>query len=337
MAVDSVVILFAAVKSVLAAGMLFAWAAGLAWADMVDQKFLGKLSKTTKYMFMPSLIFNAIASGMSVPFLKENYVLIVFGVVFIMTGFVYGHFAAKCVRMPDTLRPWFAIAIATPNMIALPLILVEAICREQEETQGAIAQCYDGATTRLFTVTLTHTFIIWIFFYNYVNVSGSDGKEETPLQDLESDKLPSNVSPGESNEVPGDEYCDLKTPTSPDAIPETIGHVSVPTSVPTSEERAASEEAATTKISCLQQVKNSVLEPPVMAMIVALAVACVPQLHGLLYRPGRSADQDFKTDGHLLAISGSTGYGWPLLVPPYHSWPAVLQLLAKPVLASRTW
>jgi len=161
--------LLAACKSVASAVLLFSSAAALGWKGVLDQKFLSQLSRLVKLLFLPCLIFSSVASGMSVPFIAENWLLVVMGIVVVLLGFIIGHYVAVLARVPLELRPWFVLGVAFPNMIALPLVLVEALCFEQESKPGDIAECIDGATTRLFTVCLTHTWLLWVLGYLYAN------------------------------------------------------------------------------------------------------------------------------------------------------------------------
>jgi len=130
-------------------------------------------------------------------------------------------------------------------------VLVEALCHEQE-APGFVAQCVDGATTRLFTVTLTHTFVFWILGFGYVR---SYASEHEPVK------------------VEAEDRSGL----SPDPI--TVGRLESH-----AEECRELKEAA--ERSCFREIMGALLEPPVVMNAVALGVALSPPLKQLFYSPG---------------------------------------------------
>ena len=74
---------------------------------------------------------------------------------------------ALVARVPTELFPWYVLSITVPNMIAIPLVLMEAICRQMESPHFTAAECANAQTMRLFTVTVTYSPIVWIGFYSY--------------------------------------------------------------------------------------------------------------------------------------------------------------------------
>lgn len=279
--VSLVAVSLAALKAVSAAMLLFLWATVLAMRGSVDNHTLKQMSYLTKVMFLPCLMFDSIASGMSVPFVRMNWMLVFFGAVVVAVGVIYGHCAAMVMRVPLNLRPWFTIAIALPNMIALPLILVEAICHEK--TSGShIAQCVEGATTRLFTVTLTHTPIIWICLMRYAQsyanepdvAVATDEAASVAVADAETASLKEGVDSSNSQVV----------------APSTIGDASE------SDENAAPRPGMTAVAqvrtegpsNCLFARLGAALagNPPITATVAALTVALCPPLRQMLYAQG---------------------------------------------------
>jgi len=171
-------VMLAATKSVVSAATLFLWAAGIAWGGMVDQTFLSSLARIAKMMFVPCLTFDAIASGVTVPFLRENWMLVAVGALTLVVGTILGHMLARVSSVPEDLKPWFVLSVAVPNMIALPLILVEAICHEEVEPDD-VGHCVSGATTRLFASSLTHLFGVWVVGVAYIQASTSSSNSSS--------------------------------------------------------------------------------------------------------------------------------------------------------------
>lgn len=276
----------AAVKAVSAAMLLFVWATVLAMRGSVDRPALSKLSHVTKVMFLPCLTFDAIASGMSVEFVYDNWMLVFFGAVVVVLGFVYGHCAAVVMRVPLSLRPWFTIGIALPNMIALPLILVEAICHEK--TSGAhVSQCVEGATTRLFTVTLTHTPIIWICFMRYAQSFASE--TDTMVTDAAVSSVAADAETASLRE--GVDASSGSTAVAPSRIggasvagASEPGDMAAPKPGGSGAAEAGEPRASDRLLVRLGAALTS--NPPITATVAALAVAFCPPVRQMLYAQG---------------------------------------------------
>eukprot|EP00933_Yihiella_yeosuensis_P035981 TRINITY_DN2967_c0_g3_i1.p1 TRINITY_DN2967_c0_g3~~TRINITY_DN2967_c0_g3_i1.p1 ORF type:complete len:464 (+),score=43.01 TRINITY_DN2967_c0_g3_i1:129-1520(+) len=317
--VDYAGLLLAAVKSVTSAIGLFAWAAGLGWAGFVDQKFISQLARVTKVMFLPGIAFHSIASGMSVPFIRENWPLSIMGIVIVVVGWLTGGFLASIVNVPSRLRPWFVLSVCYPNMIALPLVLTEAICHEQESTNGGIAQCVENGTVRLFTVTLSHTLIFWIFAYGYasshvnsLNAAAASAASHDETAALKAAADTSDISPdGSPTATEGSSHTPTKATT--------IGsgeHSAQCLSLPVLDASKEMDQLETggakgqdvrsiaiadanvaktatdnkTEMTPLQilwrQCQLAICNPPVMANILAMLVGFIPAAQRLLYSKG---------------------------------------------------
>eukprot|EP00929_Paragymnodinium_shiwhaense_P093149 TRINITY_DN53251_c0_g1_i1.p1 TRINITY_DN53251_c0_g1~~TRINITY_DN53251_c0_g1_i1.p1 ORF type:complete len:489 (+),score=99.90 TRINITY_DN53251_c0_g1_i1:100-1566(+) len=198
-----------ALKSVATAALLFAWAAYLATRGFFDQTFLSRLANVAKVMFIPCTTIDALGNGMDLDFLRKNWFLVVAGNWMLLVGMVYGHFLVKCLDIPPNLKPWYTLAVAVPNMVALPLVLVEAICREEVDSKSEVAECIAEGTLRLFTVCLTNSVITWVFLYDYVlrynepapgqtaRLESSDAQAEQQLEEKSStDEPPAAGAPG---------------------------------------------------------------------------------------------------------------------------------------------
>lgn len=286
----SLPIILASMKSVAAFALLFAWAAGLASNGIVDQVLLSRLAKLSKIMMIPSLTFHSIAGGLSPELLREQWILSVAGAVVVATGMIVGHFGAIILRVPLTLRPWFVLVVAQPNLIALPLVLVEAICRESEESQANITTCIEEATTRLFTVTLLNSLIFWTFLQSYVQ----SYMDRAVQQDLLKSKQHSSSDEQEFLKDSG-----IRDGQSGSSVPAIVGRTSESAN-PSLEDNSVAPiqiEASPKISSTCDQNKNhtsntvrfcrgiqaGLLEPPSLACFLGIFFACVSPAHRLLY------------------------------------------------------
>lgn len=319
--VDFGEVVLAAIKSVAAAICVLAGGATLARKGILDQALIGRLSQLAKYFFLPCLIFNSVAGGMSPEFVAANWKLALAGLCVFSTGFAFASFVVRFVDIAPDLRAWFVLAVAMPNTIALPLVLLEALCHEQADTQGAAAQCFNGATTRLFTVTLLDNLVFWSFCPNYV-------KRQTRLAELEM-RTARRGEKGESaytglvfgpNEPPDDGpvKCVVEVLPPPEEAVEPMepagGAQPEPTllGVPAAGERATGGEGSPPSAagddepgspskrkeesgagSCktvMQTLRIGLLDsPPVLANLAALAAALTPSVRAALYEPGAPA------------------------------------------------
>lgn len=256
-------------------------------------------------MFTPCLTFHAIANGVSLPFFREQWIISVVGLIVFLVGMLYAEAAARLVRVPLDMKPWFVLAIACPNLISLPLVLIEAICREGAHAQGSITKCIDQATTRLFTVCLWNNLAFWTLLQSYakyyVNLSaqgrayqGVKGKHVGDV--VESEGL--RYGAGEYS-CPVDCIEDEKQP-----LPKTLGLESIVNGRVDGDGKSAdSGQANETKLvapnSAVGQADSSICtgvlkafcEPPAIASIVGLVFAFVEPAHRLLY--GRGAPASF--------------------------------------------
>eukprot|EP00928_Gymnodinium_smaydae_P001674 TRINITY_DN10603_c0_g1_i1.p1 TRINITY_DN10603_c0_g1~~TRINITY_DN10603_c0_g1_i1.p1 ORF type:complete len:313 (+),score=27.19 TRINITY_DN10603_c0_g1_i1:180-1118(+) len=234
-----------------------------------------------KVMFLPCLVFDSVASGMSPSFIRANWSLIVFGIFVLVVGGVVGRVLAGILRVPNELLPWYVLAVTVPNMIALPLVLVEALCREQHDEKGRVAECVDGATTRLFTVTLTHTILFWTLGYGYVQSFGTPPPNDNAYVNEEPDEhcRPAvevqHVQPADNENIPLNVAIGNGTDTA-DA------DIVVPPPVAT----VRGVDGMHSKNECCRNVIGALLDPPVVANLVGVVVALSPLLKGLLYGHG---------------------------------------------------
>jgi hypothetical protein len=276
-------LLFTAAKSVAAALFLFLCAAGFVWIGIADQQFLGKLARLVKNMFLPSLIFTTMSSGMTWQFVQANWMLTIFGILIILVGFIVGHLLAITLRVPMSLHPWYVLAIAIPNMVALPLVLVEALCREEEEVLGRVASCVQEATLRLFSVTLLHTYIFWTLAFSYVR---SYSMSTSPSEAVHNDE----TEGAHLQHVLDEDVQDGKDGVSPAAIGnlcenhgeevESLNEIE-----PQGNQASAEQAPPQSKKSALEEILAGLMEPPVIASVAGLLVAWSSSLRWLFFSP----------------------------------------------------
>jgi len=244
-------------------------------------------------MFLPCLTFHAIANGVSPAFFKEQWVLSLAGIIVVIIGMIFGEACASMLRVSVAYRPWFVLAVSQPNMIALPLVLVEAICRESEESHDSIAACVDGATTRLFTVTLLNSLFFWTVVQAYVRFYTEHAKSQPSFNRIET---------GENESLENGCTIDEESESVKNHVVAAVslGHAAIDQQSLSDEHIEASTNVAQPSLASnsasdklpsgtLQRMCRSICaglcEPPSIASIVGICFAFYAPAHGLLYGP----------------------------------------------------
>lgn len=226
-------VLGAAAQSVASAVSIFIMGIALAWKGTLDPTFTPGLSKLAGVALIPSVRFTSIATTVSLTFLNQMWPIVVYGAFVFFLGFVCAHLFLPLARTTESFRPWFVICAAFPNLVAIPLVLIEAICRNEEHTAGDVAHCVEDANARLFTVTLTSMLIMWGGFgpyakwhsqraakpdgqHKFSKVVDNDTKEELKLHDVVGltrcqQEIDSNATPSTMPDVIGNSCSKLDT------------------------------------------------------------------------------------------------------------------------------
>jgi predicted permease len=156
----------------------------------LDAKSIAVIANLVKLIFVPSIIIGVVGGGLTASELQENSLLLVGGLFTVAVGFLCGQIIVPFAKVADSFRPWFVMGAAFPNMLALPVVFIEAVCQSEENQHDEQSKCATNAESRLFTFVLVFPFLEWGLGSAYVwycqrSLPGQDaemsvGSDSTP-------------------------------------------------------------------------------------------------------------------------------------------------------------
>lgn len=89
----------------------------------LSHEVVEKVSETASNIFLPSLIFTEMGKEASAHELRHLWILPVFNIAITAISLIYAYIGIKLLKLPR----WIATAAAFPNLLSLPLLLVETL------------------------------------------------------------------------------------------------------------------------------------------------------------------------------------------------------------------
>jgi len=102
---------------------LIAGAGTVRYLKLIDQDIVDGITKLSTNIFLPCMLFTEMGKESSWSQLKEYWVLPVFTISLTLLSLLYATIGVKLLRMPNWIYP----AAAFPNMLSLPLLLIESL------------------------------------------------------------------------------------------------------------------------------------------------------------------------------------------------------------------
>jgi len=304
-------IALAALKATGSVASISAIGVALAWKGKLDKVGLKALGTLTFWLILPSLTFTSVGGGMSIEYWQEFWGLFLFGVAICLVGFLVGRAIVPLSGVSRAFKPWFVLACAFPNIFAIPLVYIEAICRRENEDPSAAESCINEGNQRLFTFIMFFPILLYGFGGSYAMSHAAIEQEKLDCTDPE--KIP-------DEENAGGPKSDAESPSCPTAeIASVEGADTNLKELDAPETSVADEQSATNDVKQISslpsvsmaldslinnkdvgsvrwQFRVSVLEnPPVISTILAVIVAAAKPLQGLLF--GTDAPLQFFTNG----------------------------------------
>ncbi|XP_009370868.2 protein PIN-LIKES 6 [Pyrus x bretschneideri] len=220
-------------------------------------------------LLLPCLIFSQLGQAITLQKMLEWWFIPVNVVLGSTTGSIIGYIVASLVHPPYPFFKFTIVQIGIGNIGNVPLVLISALCRDQSNPFGDSTTCKTDGTAYI-------SFGQWvgaIILYTYVFQMLSPPPEGT--FDIEEKELP------------------IKSPrngTTPDQVP-------LLTPDENEEETARKEEVAETESNASNKPKitkffvfiyeklklKQVLQPPIIASILAMALGTIPFLKKLIF------------------------------------------------------
>lgn len=98
-------------------------AAGTKYLSFLSEDTVNSVTKLGTNILLPCLLFTEMGKEAKPEQLKEFWILPVFNIALTLIALAYSYIGIKLFRMPR----WIAPAAAFPNMLSLPLLLIESL------------------------------------------------------------------------------------------------------------------------------------------------------------------------------------------------------------------
>lgn len=176
---------YGAVKTVGSTCLLYVLGSTLVFQKIVDRQFLKTLAALANVFFVPAFRFSYVGRGVTIDLIVQNWLPVVYASILFIMSLVVAMPLAAIAQPTKAFRPWFTLSVAFPNIIALPLVIVEAMCRGEHDASGPIEECISHATVGLILMTLTSTLVLWGVYYPYVmlNIQAEKEGAQDPTED----------------------------------------------------------------------------------------------------------------------------------------------------------
>jgi len=223
---------------------------GLAHIGVLTKPLLKSCSRLTTTVLFPALIFAKMGGILTPSMLRDAWPLIPAATAFILIGFLFGRGVAGLLipASHKQLRMVFVLACSFSNSNALPLVLVEALCKQD----GFGADCFDKSATFIFIWGIVWNLVFWTVAFNALATEAA------------------------------------RLHTTPQAASTTMSVLPSAHSAAVFPAISAEPASGRSfRSSCLAAVKGLV-NPPLCAVVAGTLVAVVQPLQHALFRPGGS-------------------------------------------------
>ncbi|KAL7006329.1 hypothetical protein EMMF5_004215 [Cystobasidiomycetes sp. EMM_F5] len=259
--------------------VLFYGAASVKWLKIVSPETVDGVTRLGTNILLPALLFSQMGKQASADKLVEYWILPVSATVFTLLSLMYAWIGVNLLRMPNWMYP----AAAFPNMLSLPLLMVQALAKTGTlgklltDPDDSIDDALDRAKVYFLVSALAGNIIRFAIGPRLLQQDDDDDKIEGPntssiaSRDPERQSLLGRITPGAP--IPG-QY------TEDDSLKARIWkHLS--------------------KLSALKGFFN----PPLIAGLLAIFFGVIPGTHKLLFEESgalnSSLTQSIKTVGDL--------------------------------------
>mmetsp|Transcript_11593 Transcript_11593/g.22810 ORF Transcript_11593/g.22810 Transcript_11593/m.22810 type:complete len:513 (+) Transcript_11593:525-2063(+) len=121
-------LLWTSVKAILPVFLILACGVFGVRKGVFDQRTGAMLSWLVKFVFVPSLMFIRLGEGLSQELFAEVWILMVMGLVVLLINWVLGAMLVPIAKPTRSFRVWFIYSMTFPNITALPLAFIGAVC-----------------------------------------------------------------------------------------------------------------------------------------------------------------------------------------------------------------
>ena len=255
--------------------------ATVAWFGIVKESDLRGFGAAMNYVFVPLLSIVALGRGMTVDlFVRDGWVLALIGFLSMFEFAAIGlllRFVAK--PSPSFRRP-FVVAMALPNVVAIPLSVTQSLCEMgafDTEFGASSPECVLRSRALVFMYICFNSFNVWITAFGYLAADASEATEAPAPAPASTTDVPTAPPTEEVAPEPS------PTPLVSGAVRKaSLRHISVDVGAvgrAQSRPRAVALLAAKRCVALFRR-------PPVIGMFVGLLVGLIAPLQEALFAPG---------------------------------------------------
>ncbi|CAI9110415.1 OLC1v1010426C1 [Oldenlandia corymbosa var. corymbosa] len=155
--------------------------------NLLDRAARRNLNNLVFYVFSPAFVGSSLAETITMSSLIDLWFMPVNILLNMMIGSTLGWILYKITRAPRHLRGLLICCCATGNLGALPMIILPAVCKEENSPFGDSSTCSTKAQAYASLSIAIGAFFIWSYSYNIIRVDTMQCS--TTFSDHDSDML----------------------------------------------------------------------------------------------------------------------------------------------------
>ncbi|KAH9576199.1 hypothetical protein CY35_01G149800 [Sphagnum magellanicum] len=242
------------------------------------------LSKLVFSVFLPCLIFTQLGKAITLQKILQWWFIPVNVVLGAFLGCLLGYVMALIVRPPPQFFNFFVIMIGIGNIGNIPLVIIGAICRDNEDNPFGMdpEACNSQGVAYISFGQWVGAVIVYTFVYHMLappkddSIAAAD-EESCPEIDL---KVERNLIDNSENNANG--FSESATIQVPDADFQKQDSILVPLLLPLSSDTLPKVSGGWLKWLHHSNLQN-IFQPPVVATLLALVIGAVPMLRNLIF------------------------------------------------------
>ena len=132
----------------------------------LSSQALKYVSKISNNICLPALIISSIGSGLSFALLSRMGILILFSMFTSMTSYFLAATIGKWIDNNSSLYISIYVAIASPNIVSLPLMVLQTLCNQSivnADYDGDSIQCFTESSTMIFIYSIGWHLVYWSY------------------------------------------------------------------------------------------------------------------------------------------------------------------------------
>ncbi|EGD74188.1 hypothetical protein PTSG_06198 [Salpingoeca rosetta] len=101
-------------------------------SGMLQQSSIRQIAKVATTVYIPCLAFTRLGSRLSIDTMKEVWPMVLYAPAQCLLGTLVAWLVCRVFLVPKQFRQEFILACSHPNMIAVPLVMLEVLCQQSQ-------------------------------------------------------------------------------------------------------------------------------------------------------------------------------------------------------------